>query len=272
MRRRGLVRVGFVVLLGAAVFIVLLLRPSAHNAPADNSPARNAPAQGNAKLPSLGAEPQPAFSVGQPQLLSHATAASRWATVARTVTALRAPLGVPVARLGTSTPEGTTNLVLMLGSVWRGGVEWVHVRLPVLPNNSTGWVPRSALGGYHFVTTHLVVNLRRLRATLWRNGRVVFSAPVGVGQPQNPTPRGQFYVRDELTGYASPFYGPVAFGTSARSAVLTEWPDGGFVGIHGTNEPGLIPGRVSHGCIRLRNRDILRLARLMPAGTPLTIT
>ena len=65
--------------------------------------------------------------------------------------------------------------------------------------------------------------------------------------------------------------GPLAFGTSARSAVLTDWPEGGFVGIHGTNEPGLIPGRVSHGCIRLRNRDILRLARLMPVGTPVTI-
>ena len=68
-------------------------------------------------------------------------------------------------------------------------------------------------------------------------------------------------MRSELTRYASPFYGPVAFGTTARSAVLTDWPDGGFIGIHGTNEPQLLPGRVSHGCIRLRNRDILRLHR-----------
>jgi lipoprotein-anchoring transpeptidase ErfK/SrfK len=78
-------------------------------------------------------------------------------------------------------------------------------------------------------------------------------------------------IRSELTRYASPFYGPVAFGTTARSAVLTDWPGGGFVGIHGTNEPQLIPGRVSHGCIRLRNADILRLAVLMPVGPPLTI-
>jgi hypothetical protein len=47
-------------------------------------------------------------------------------------------------------------------------------------------------------------------------------------------------IRNELTRYASPFYGPVAFGTTARSAVLTDWPGGGFVGIHGTNEPQLI--------------------------------
>ncbi len=177
-----------------------------------------------------------------------------------------------MATLSSLTPEGTTNLVLVLGSAWRGGVEWVHVRVPVLPNNTTGWIRRSALGGYQFVTTHLVIDLQRLRAVLFRAGRPVFTAPVGVGAPQWPTPRGQFYVRDKLTDYASPFYGPVAFGTSARSSVLTEWPDGGFVGIHGTDAPRLIPGRVSHGCIRMRNRDILRLARLMPIGTPLTIS
>jgi lipoprotein-anchoring transpeptidase ErfK/SrfK len=32
-----------------------------------------------------------------------------------------------------------------------------------------------------------------------------------------------------------------------------------------------VPGRVSHGGIRLRNADILRIARLMPIGTPVTI-
>jgi lipoprotein-anchoring transpeptidase ErfK/SrfK len=53
--------------------------------------------------------------------------------------------------------------------------------------------------------------------------------------------------------------------------VLTDWPGGGFIGIHGTNAPGLIPGHISHGCIRVRNANVLRLARLMPVGTPLTI-
>jgi lipoprotein-anchoring transpeptidase ErfK/SrfK len=40
-----------------------------------------------------------------------------------------------------------------------------------------------------------------------------------------------------------------AFGTSARSVVLMDWPDGGFVGIHETHQPELLPGRVSHGCM-----------------------
>jgi lipoprotein-anchoring transpeptidase ErfK/SrfK len=100
---------------------------------------------------------------------------------------------------------------------------------------------------------------------------VAFRAPVGIGRPQTPTPGGLFYVRDRVTRYASAFYGPIAFGTSAQSSTLTDWPGGGFVGIHGTDRPDLVPGRISHGCIRLRNADILRLAKLMPVGTPLEI-
>ena len=99
----------------------------------------------------------------------------------------------------------------------------------------------------------------------------MFRARVGVGTRRAPTPAGRFYVRDIVTRYRSPMYGPVAFGTSARSETLTDWPGGGFVGVHGMDRPDLIPGRVSHGCIRMRNADVLRLARLMPVGTPLTI-
>lgn len=141
----------------------------------------------------------------------------------------------------------------------------------MLPNNTAGWVPRGALGGYVEVRTRLVVDLTRFTATLSRDGRPIFRTIVGVGRDEWPTPRGEFYIRNKLTEFRSPFYGPVAFGTSARSAVLTDWPAGGFVGIHGTDRPDLLPGRVSHGCIRMRNADILRLARLMPVGTTVTI-
>jgi lipoprotein-anchoring transpeptidase ErfK/SrfK len=161
--------------------------------------------------------------------------------------------------------------VLVTATAVHRGRLWVRVRLPVLPNGTQGWVLRSALSGYTFVDTHLVVSLRHRRLTLYRDGRAIFRAPVGIGARHTPTPRGQFYIRDRLRGFASPFYGPIAFGTSARSAVLTEWPAGGYIGIHGTNAPRRIPGRPSHGCIRMRDRDVLRLAPLLPVGTPVTI-
>ena len=59
-------------------------------------------------------------------------------------------------------------------------------------------------------------------------GGVVFRAPVAVGAPGTRTPGGRFYVRDRLSGFASPMYGPLAFGTNARSPTLTDWPGGGL--------------------------------------------
>jgi hypothetical protein len=216
---------------------------------------------------------RPAFVVGTPVELSRGDRPARYAPVLHTGIARRSPTGAAaaVAPLAARTPERTTNIVLVLGEVTRPDGEWVHVRLPVLPNDRTAWVPRRILGGYRFVHTRLVVDRERLTATLYVGRRPLFRAPVGIGRSESPTPRGDFYVRDRLSGFGDRFYGPVAFGTSARSAVLTDWPGGGFIGIHGTNQPQLIPGRVSHGCIRLRNRDILRLARLMPIGTPVTV-
>lgn len=145
------------------------------------------------------------------------------------------------------------------------------MRLPILPNNTAGWVDRDALGAYHIVHTALVINRARRRLTLSRNGQTVFSARIGVGRSYWPTPAGHYLIREKLTRFASPFYGPIAFGTSARSAVLTDWPGGGYIGIHGTDQPALIPGAISHGCIRLTNPDLLRLNALLPIGTPIHI-
>lgn len=225
------------------------------------------------QAPDLPASPEPALDVPDPAPLEKG-GASTWAPVRRTVFAHARPSrkAAVVVRLDTRTPEDTANIVLVLGRLRAAdGRLWLHVRLPVLPNDRTGWVPRAALGGYGVVHTRLVVDLEQLVATLLRGRRPVFRARIGVGKPAWPTPKGRFYIRNRLTSYESPFYGPLAFGTSARSPTLTDWPDGGFIGIHGTNQPELLPGRVSHGCIRMRNEDILELGRQMPIGTPVTI-
>lgn len=257
--KRSLVSAALLSVLVVAAYLVARDRPTSAASP-------------DSAAQSLPASPRAAFEIPEPQPL-RPSRTSRWATVDRPVAALSEPGGRRIARLATKTPEGTTNLVVVLGRARRheSGL-WVRVRLPVLPNGSTGWVPRQALGGYHIVDTRLVVDRRAMRAVLFRGGKRIFDARVGVGSPRWPTPAGRSYVRVKLTRYKSAFYGPLAFGTSARSAVLTDWPAGGFVGIHGTDRPDLIPGRVSHGCIRLRNQDILRLGKLMPVGTPITIT
>jgi hypothetical protein len=143
------------------------------------------------------------------------------------------------------------------------------LRLPDRPNGRTGWVTERELTQLHLVHTHLVVDESRLRMTLYNRGRRIFSAPVGIGKPSTPTPTGDFWVTEKFVAQGG-VYGPYAFGTSDNST-LTDWPGGGVVGIHGTDQPWLVPGRPSHGCMRLRNRDVARLWPLMPIGTPITI-
>jgi hypothetical protein len=199
---------------------------------------------------------------------------SRWAEVLVPIVARTQPRATAkkIIKLPALTPERTQNLVQTLsGRFNERGEYWVRVRLPVLPNGTTGWVPRGALGPYNEIWTHLVIDRRLLSATLYRKGRAVFTTRVGVGKPYWPTPAGEFYVRERITGFSDQIYGPIAFGTNARSNVLTDWPGGGFIGIHGTAEPEILPGRVSHGCVRMPNSAVLRLARLMPLGTPVTI-
>jgi hypothetical protein len=222
----------------------------------------------------LPAPVRPAFTPGRPLPVSGGRFATRWSPVRRAVVARRRPdpRATRVAHVPTMTPDGTVNVVLVRERrTDAAGRVWVRVSMATLPNGRAGWVPRSALGGYATVDTHLFVDLDRLSATLFKGGRRIFHARVGVGQRGSPTPRGRFFVRNQLTRFDDPFYGPVAFGTNARSPGLTDWPRGGYIGIHGTNRPRLIPGRISHGCIRMRNADILALARRMPVGTPITI-
>ncbi|HEV2902213.1 MAG TPA: L,D-transpeptidase [Gaiellaceae bacterium] len=177
-----------------------------------------------------------------------------------------------VARLKPLTPERVPHvLFLSSGRIDPQGRYWVRVPLPILPNGSMGWIPREAVGPFVRLDTHLVIDRSRFQATLYRRGRPAFRTIVGVGEPHWPTPAGRFYVRERLTGFTDPIYGSLAFGTNGRSAVLTDWPGGGFIGIHGTNQPGILPGRVSHGCVRIPNPAIRRLDRLMPVGTPVTI-
>jgi hypothetical protein len=243
------------VLIGAAVLVVAI----------EGSPG---PSSAEPALP-----PPPRSAIAPKNVALGPDPVAYWAPVEATVAARARPAAsAVVGTVARVTPEGTRNIVLYLRRSERvAGRLWVEVRLPGTPEDVRGWVPRSAIGGYTSVHSRLVVDRTRLTATLLRSGRPVLTARVGVGAPSTPTPGGHFYVRNQLRRYRSPFYGPIAFGTSARSQEVTDWPAGGFVGIHGTNRPDLIPGRVSHGCIRMANRDILRLSRLMPIGTPLTV-
>jgi len=150
---------------------------------------------------------------------------------------------------------------------------WLHVSLPVRPNHSTAWI--RVLSVYlHQTDYRIVVDLARHQLRLYQGRDRLLAAPVAVGKALTPTPRGTYFVAYKLrTVDANGFFGPYAFGLSAYSNVLTSFAGGdGEIGIHGTNQPWLLGHSVSHGCIRISNHVIRRLALLIPLGTPLTIT
>ena len=175
-------------------------------------------------------------------------------------------------RLHLFTEDGFPEVEIVIRA-WAGpsGARWDEIEEPHQPRALTGWVRARALTPLTAVHTRLVVVRRSRRATLSRDGRVIWSAPVGIGAPATPTPPGRYWIREKFRVAGDGLYGTRAFGTSDYSPYETDWPEGGIVGIHGTDQPQLIPGRPSHGCVRVRNHAIERLYRLMPVGTPVII-
>ena len=205
------------------------------------------------------------------KVLSNERTLTRWAHPWTPSPVRAAPSGSSrmVGRLHFKTEDGVPEVYMALRSSTVDGREWIQIRMLGRPNGRKGWVPRDALGGFNTVRTQLVINIGALRATLFKRGRRIWSSSVGVGKAATPTPKGRYYIRERLRSLGGA-YGPWAFGTSAYSR-LSDWPGGGVVGIHGTNQPQLIPGRPSHGCVRVPNFKIRQLARKMPIGTPIHI-
>ena len=151
------------------------------------------------------------------------------------------------------------------------GKMWYRLSLPGRPNGQRGWVPSDAVD-VQPVVNRITVRLgeRRIEVRQIRDGKLLLQGIVAIGRPGAETPLGHdFYVRSGFVP-TDPFFGTYALETSAGSR-LTDWPDHGIVGIHGTDLPQLLGQAVSHGCIRVDNTVATRLRRLAPLGTPIDI-
>ena len=153
---------------------------------------------------------------------------------------------------------------------------WVEIRLPQRPNGSTAWVPAGdvTLGSTPYL---IVISLTTLHLSLYDHGRLVFSAPAGVGSPDDPTPAGEFFVVfDEPPPEPGVGYGPFVLVTSAHSPAIADWEGSGdaVIGIHGPlgmdAAIGTKGARISHGCVRLHLSALDRLTNV-PPGTPIDI-
>ena len=150
---------------------------------------------------------------------------------------------------------------------------WIKVLLPVRPNGSAGWV-RASNVTIHEVTYSVKVEKRAHQITVFDHGAVLYRGPVAVGKPSTPTPAGKYYVRVLIQAQnPNTVYGPYAYGLSSHSDALSSF-DGGDaeIGLHGNNDASVLGHDVTHGCIRMDNTEITKLAALLPLGTPVEIT
>jgi len=184
--------------------------------------------------------------------------------------------GDPAHTLDNPAPPYGTPLVFLVRDQQP---DWLQVLLPVRPNGSTGWIRRTdvELASHDF---RMLVDLGAHRLMVYQGDSIFATEPIAVGTQDTPTPGGLYYTKELLqpsddSGRLIPDgpYGPYAYGLSGYSDVLYNFAGGdGVIGIHGTNEPASLGHDVSHGCIRLSNEAITKLATTLPIGVPVEIT
>lgn len=126
----------------------------------------------------------------------------------------------------------------------------------------------SAYGGcpyfdpfYSRVRYKISINRKAHTLTLFKDGSIFRTYPVAIGKMLTPTPKGTYRIKNKALNPGGP-YGARWLGLSI--------PGGGY-GIHGTNNPSSIGKNVSHGCVRMYNKDVIELFNLVGVGTPVKI-
>jgi lipoprotein-anchoring transpeptidase ErfK/SrfK len=150
--------------------------------------------------------------------------------------------------------------------------DWLKVLLPIRPNGSTGWI-KSAEVSLARTARRLVIDPKAFTFTVLDGNQVLRTGKVATGEGGTPTPRGLFFFTELLKPQdpGGP-YGAYAFGLSGFSPTLKSFAGGpGQIAVHGTNAPGRLGSKASHGCVRVSNADIGWMAQNLALGTPVEV-
>jgi L,D-transpeptidase catalytic domain len=147
------------------------------------------------------------------------------------------------------------------------GAVWLRVLLPERPNGSTGWV-RTRDVRSSVVDERVVVDMSDFTLFRFDGAKRVGRYEVAIGKSSTPTTSGRFFVWARV-GYEDEQgpYGNFALGLSGFSEVITDWPGGGRMAIHGTSDPGHAGQAVSNGCVRVWNPLMAELIDLPMGAT-----
>ena len=122
------------------------------------------------------------------------------------------------------------------------------------------------------VRRQVVVSVPDRKLVVMENGAVLKVFPVAVGADVTPSPDGDFEIVSRLTD-PTYYHSGVVIPAGTDNPLGPRWVGlnkKGY-GIHGTNMPGSIGKAASHGCIRLRNRDIIQFFAMVNVGDTVEI-
>jgi lipoprotein-anchoring transpeptidase ErfK/SrfK len=145
----------------------------------------------------------------------------------------------------------------------------------VVPNVTTAPPPRSDVEAVIVVS-----GSRSSLAVRDAQGKTILHAPITSGSQHDPLPLGtwavttvqkdpSFHYNPALFWDADPSHAKAKIAPGPNNPVGVAWIDltKEHYGIHGTPEPGRVGHTASHGCVRLTNWDVLRVAALVQKGT-----
>ncbi len=261
-------RHGFTLVIGALVASLLFSLPAAQGAtkPAVK-PAVKAPVRAPAPIITE-ANPCPAVK-------STRVAVMKNTKIGATVKVYETPddSKAPIHTLAIGVESNNTLVFSVIGD--RPG--WLNTNIPLRPNGLTGWIKNNPDEIKTYNTPFFVlVQLKRFRLTVCNAGRIIQQEKAGIGLEANGlTPTGTFYLLDLIRPKGGPngAYGPFAFGLSGFSETNFSFNGGdGRLGIHGTSDPSSLGRAKSHGCIRVSNAGITKMAKTLFLGSPVKIT
>jgi lipoprotein-anchoring transpeptidase ErfK/SrfK len=131
----------------------------------------------------------------------------------------------------------------------------------------------NALAIEKVVNRRVVLKLNERRVYLYKSDRLLASYPVAVGKQGWETPTGTYQVMKMVKNptWEHPWNGklvPPGPENPLGDRWIGFWTDGkNAIGFHGTPDENLIGQAVSHGCVRMRNRDIQAFFEKVNVGT-----
>lgn len=124
---------------------------------------------------------------------------------------------------------------------------------------------------------HLVLRLGERKVYVYQGDRVKASYPVAIGKASTPTPTGTYEVFQMIKDpvWQSPWTGRVTQ-PGPNSALGVRWigfaqMSNGIIGFHGTPTVNSIGHAASNGCVRMYNRDVLKLFAAVEMGTKVIV-